>query len=66
MILNVKNTSTLITQLTVPTFALRSEADYVGTPPKVATQIVKGGHVSPLEVPDAVNDFCRKMIESRL
>jgi 3-oxoadipate enol-lactonase len=61
VILEATNTSALISSLKVPAIALKGEHDYVPTPP-VETTIVPGGHVSPLEQPDLVLNFCKKVI----
>ncbi len=62
VIINAENTSGLIEQLTVPAMALKGTEDYVPIPPKIETIIVKGGHISPLEAIEEVNDFCKKVI----
>jgi pimeloyl-ACP methyl ester carboxylesterase len=60
--MQAKDTSDLITDLMIPTFALVGESDYVGIPPIKNTTIVKGGHVSPLEVPKQVDKLVREVI----
>jgi 3-oxoadipate enol-lactonase len=62
VILKAENTSSLIDTLSIPALALKGKEDYVPTPPKLETIIVKGGHISPLEATDAVTDFCIKVI----
>jgi 3-oxoadipate enol-lactonase len=62
VILNAKNTSSLIEKLSMPALALKGKDDYVPTPPVIETIIVKGGHISPLEAVGAVTDFCMKVI----
>lgn len=51
----------LIENINIPTIALVGEEDYVGIPPLRETFTVKGGHVSPLEVPNEVNNFIGKL-----
>ncbi len=58
VILKAENTSALIKTLKVKALALKGRDDYVPRPPNLKTVIVAGGHVSPLEVPLAVIDFC--------
>ncbi|MEL6536350.1 MAG: alpha/beta hydrolase [Bacteroidota bacterium] len=48
--------------LLVPALALKGEEDYVPVPPKLATTLVPGGHVSPLEVPEQVTQWIHKVI----
>jgi 3-oxoadipate enol-lactonase len=62
VILNAKNTSSLIESLSIPALALKGKDDYVPTPPVIETIIVKGGHISPLEAVGGVTDFCMKVI----
>lgn len=62
VILNAENTSQLIENLKVHAIAIKGEEDYVPTIPQIETIIVKGGHISPLEAINEVNDFCRKVI----
>jgi pimeloyl-ACP methyl ester carboxylesterase len=52
--IDAKDAITLINTLSIPAFALVGEKDYVGIPPIKETKVVKGGHVSPLEVPSDV------------
>lgn len=61
VIIDAENTSGLISNLKIPAIALKGEHDYVPTP-TIPTKIVEGGHVSPLEVPDEVLEFCKKVI----
>lgn len=55
--IDAKDAIMLINTLSIPAFALVGEKDYVGIPPIKETKVAKGGHVSPLEVPDDVNKF---------
>lgn len=59
--IEAKDATHLITTLAMPVFALVGEEDYVGLPPIKETTIVKGGHVSPLEVSDEVNKLISKL-----
>lgn len=61
--IEAKDTTHLITNLMMPTFALVGKSDYVGIPPVKDTIVVKGGHVSPLEEPDEVFMFVHKIME---
>lgn len=61
--IEAKDASHLITALAMPVFALVGEEDYVGLPPIKETMIVKGGHVSPIEVPEEVNKLISKLIK---
>ncbi len=51
-----------ISELTVPTLALKGKTDYVPIPAGIKTTLVQGGHVSPLEAPDEVSQFIREVI----
>ncbi len=62
VIINAQDASALITGLKVPAFALKGTEDYVPQPPVLETTLVAGGHVSPLENPQAVIDFCGKVV----
>ncbi len=62
VILNAENTEPLIEKISIPVLGLKGEEDYVPTPSKIETIIVKGGHISPLEAIKEVNDFCKKVI----
>lgn len=61
--IEAKDVTHLITKLTIPVIALVGEEDYVGIPPIKETTIVKGGHVSPIEVPEEVNKLISKLIK---
>ncbi len=62
VLLDAKNTSALLAQLTMPVLALKGVDDYVGTFKNIETTLVKGGHISPLESENEVTDFCKKVI----
>lgn len=62
VILNADDTTHLIETLQVKTIALKGGEDFVPTPPRIETIIVKGGHVSPLESPLEVADLIRRLI----
>ena len=59
--IDAKDTTPLIKNLTIPIIALVGEEDYVGILPIKETIVVKGGHVSPLEVPNAVSELISKL-----
>jgi 3-oxoadipate enol-lactonase len=61
VILNADDATKLIEALKVKALALKGEEDYVPTPPKIETTIVKGGHISPLESPTEVTEFCKSL-----
>jgi 3-oxoadipate enol-lactonase len=65
VILNAENATSLLENIKVPALALKGKDDYVQTPPKnIETSVVKGGHVSPIEAVEEVNDFCKRVIEN--
>jgi pimeloyl-ACP methyl ester carboxylesterase len=53
----------LIETLKVKAIALKGEEDFVPTPPRIETIIVKGGHVSPIERPNEISDFIARLIK---
>jgi len=61
VIINSYDSTPFINNLTIPVIALVGEEDYVGLPPVNETVVVKGGHVSPLEVPEEVNKLISKL-----
>jgi hypothetical protein len=63
ILINADDTTYLIETLKVNALALKGEEDFVPTPPKIETTIVKGGHVSPLERPLEVSDLISRLIE---
>jgi 3-oxoadipate enol-lactonase len=63
VIINADDATLLVNNLTIPALALKGKEDYVPTPQKIDTQIVKGGHISPLEAENDVLIFCKKVID---
>lgn len=63
VITKVDDGSQYLDSLNVPVFALKGNADYVGTPRKIEMTIVDGAHSSPLEQPEKVFVFIKKVIE---
>ena len=63
VMVNADDTTYLIETLKVNAIALKGEEDYVPTPPKIETIMVKGGHVSPLERPLEVSNLVSRLIE---
>jgi 3-oxoadipate enol-lactonase len=61
VLINADDTTHLIETLKVNTLALKGEEDFVSTPPKIETIIVKGGHVSPLERPLEVSNLISRL-----
>ena len=51
-----------IQHLGVPALALKGQEDYVPVPPAIELTTVAGGHVSPLEAPEAVFHFAERVI----
>jgi len=62
VLIHADDTSYLIETLKVNALALKGEEDFVPTPPKMETIIVKGGHVSPLESPLEVAQLISRLI----
>ena len=50
-------------RLQVPVIAIAGEEDYVGVPPIANVRIVEGGHISPLEAPERVNEMISELME---
>ncbi|MFC0513400.1 alpha/beta fold hydrolase [Mucilaginibacter angelicae] len=63
VLMKADDTTYLIETLKVYALALKGEEDFVPTPPKIETIIVKGGHVSPLERPLEVFNLISRLIE---
>ena len=63
VIANAEDTSALIRTLKGKVLALKGEEDYVPEPPYLETIIVKGGHVSPIENPDGVIEFVKRVLK---
>jgi pimeloyl-ACP methyl ester carboxylesterase len=61
IIINPTDSSYLVANLTIPTHAIVGESDYVGVPPIAQTEIVPGGHVSPLEAKAQVLQMIRRL-----
>ena len=51
-----------IKRLRVPALALRGEKDSVPDPPGIELTVVPGGHMSPLEAPEEMLGFVRRVI----
>ena len=50
VIIDAKDSSDLLSNLAIPTIAIKGEDDYVPIPPHIIdVRIIKGGHISPLE-----------------
>lgn len=50
VIIDAKDSSDLLSNLAIPTIAIKGEDDYVPIPPHIIDiRIIKGGHISPLE-----------------
>lgn len=62
VIANAEDTTALIKTLKVKALALKGVEDYVPEPPHLETIIVKGGHVSPIENPDGVIEFVKRVL----
>jgi hypothetical protein len=60
VIINADDATDTINKLSVPALALKGKEDYVPVP-NLATTILEGGHVSPLEVPKEVFKFIIKV-----
>ncbi len=60
--IDAEDTTDLILGLKVPVKALSGKSDYVGLPPLPDVNVVKGGHVSPLEAPEEVNNLIAELI----
>lgn len=61
VIINAEDATELINNLKVKAIALKGEEDYVPAPPNIKTIIVGGGHISPLERPEEVLNFIKKL-----
>ncbi|HEU4496140.1 MAG TPA: alpha/beta hydrolase [Flavobacterium sp.] len=60
--IDAKDAAPIISSLKMPIIALVGEEDYVGIPPVSDVVKVKGGHVSPLEVPNEVSRMISRLI----
>jgi pimeloyl-ACP methyl ester carboxylesterase len=63
VILNAHDDAPLVKNLHVPALALKGKEDYVPATPTLQTTIVRGGHLSPIESPREVTEFCQSVIE---
>jgi pimeloyl-ACP methyl ester carboxylesterase len=63
VIIDAADASSLILSLKVNAIALKGKEDYVPTAPNIETIIVEGGHISPLEQPNAVLELIKKLFE---
>jgi 3-oxoadipate enol-lactonase len=63
VITKVDDGTQYLDSLKVPAFALKGNVDYVGTPKNIEMTIVDGAHTSPLEQPEKVFTFIKKVIE---
>jgi len=59
--MDAEDATHLIANLSMPVLAMVGEEDYVGLPPIKEVTTVKGGHVSPLEVPNEVNGLIKNL-----
>lgn len=65
VIIKATNSQQLLEDLPLPVFSLKGQQDYVPTPPAtIPLQVVEGGHVSPLEVPEQVWKWLQKNLLS--
>jgi 3-oxoadipate enol-lactonase len=62
VIVNANDISELLQSKTVKCLALIGKDDYLKTPPFIQTEIVKGGHVSPLQAENEVMNFINKVM----
>jgi hypothetical protein len=63
VILKAENTLEKIQSLNIPAIALKGREDYVPVAENIDYTIVEGGHVSPLEAPEEVLLFIRRVID---
>lgn len=63
VILNAADATQLLLMLQVPALAVIGEADYVGTPPKIETVTVPGGHISPHEAVKETRAAIKRVLE---
>jgi 3-oxoadipate enol-lactonase len=62
VIVNAKNVSTFLQDLKLKALALIGKDDYLKPPPYLQTEIVKGGHVSPLQAEVEIGLFIKKVV----
>ncbi|MEM9985099.1 MAG: alpha/beta hydrolase [Bacteroidota bacterium] len=63
VILQAEDATPLLAILAVPALALKGVEDYVPVSPHLPTRVATGGHVSPLEAPEAVWEFIQEVVE---
>ena len=63
VITKVDDGTQYLDSLKVPAFALKGNVDYVGTPRNIEMTVVEGAHTSPLEQPEKVFTFIKKVVE---
>jgi pimeloyl-ACP methyl ester carboxylesterase len=64
VIIQAKDSTEMIGTIKIPCLALKGEDDYVPTSKHIPTELVKGGHLSPIESVLEVQQFCRKVVEN--
>jgi hypothetical protein len=62
VILEAKDSSHLIQQMSVAVIAVKGREDYVPAPPVLQTIMVEGGHVSPLETPQEISKLISEFV----
>jgi pimeloyl-ACP methyl ester carboxylesterase len=62
VILEAKDSTTLIEHLTIPVLAIVGKSDYVGIPPKIDARVVPGGHISPHEAPEETRQAIKDVL----
>ncbi|MFM6955813.1 MAG: alpha/beta fold hydrolase [bacterium] len=63
VIIDAEDTTNLLSNLAIPTIAIKGEDDYVPIPPHVIdARIVKGGHISPLENIEEVQSSIQQLL----
>lgn len=62
VILEAKDSSHLIQQMSVAAIAIKGREDYVPVPPVLQTILVEGGHVSPLETPQEISKLISEFV----
>ena len=65
VIFEANDAAGLIANLKIPALALKGEEDYLSAPPGMKTIVIQGGHISPLEQPEAVLTCIQDMIHDR-
>ncbi|MEM7658421.1 MAG: alpha/beta fold hydrolase [Bacteroidota bacterium] len=62
VILQATDSRNLIEELPIPAIGLKGEADYVPISEAIPYRIIPGGHISPLEEPEAVSRWIQEVI----